>query len=216
MSRLVVFWIGFASAIAAPSDHSIRDVDFGNHVYPWHPSAGWPHALEWLPISEANHIEVVNRRWKEPDDSGLTSTDFHAPFAGLTLEEVVFGDLTGDSKEEAVVVLRYDSGGTQYHYFIYIYTMETNGLKLLAWFRSGDRAANGLFSLAVRNRKLIVDLYDPGKQKGDCCSSGFIRHQYRWSGSMFVKSGTIGRGTPKTSTRRPVSAFGMPFEQVHP
>jgi hypothetical protein len=216
MSKIVVFWIGLASAIAAPPDHDIRNVDFGNHVYPWHPTRGWPHALEWQRISEENHVEIVNRRWKEPDDSGTTSSNSGAPFVGLTLEEIVFGDLTGDSKDEAVVILRYDSGGTQYHHYVYVYRMEADSLKLLAWFRSGDRAANGLYRVVVRDHKLIVDLYDPARQQGDCCSSGFIRRQYRWSGSMFVKTGTIERGTPQSRSRIPVSVFGMPTEQMHP
>jgi hypothetical protein len=214
MWKLLALCLSCLSAIAGPSNGSIRNVDFAKHTYPWQPTRAWPHDLEWQRLSESNHIELVKGRWKMPADSTPESSDFQSPFNGLTLEEVIYGDLTGDSTDEAVVVIRYDSGGTQYHHFVYIYGGDAERPRLLAFFRSGDRAANGLYRVSVRDRKLVVELFDPVQREGACCSIGFIRQQYRWNGSSFIKAGTIEHGPAERSSRRPVSVFGMPYDQM--
>ena len=152
--KLAFLCFGCFIAAAAPPGGNIRTIDFANHEYPWRASDSWPHELEWLGASEPNRIRLVNGRWKMPD------SDFEQPFAGLTLEEVVCGDLTGDSKDEAV---------------------------------------------------LVVELYDPEKQEGDCCSSGLLRQQYRWDGQVFRKVGPMMRGSAKYWSRRRVSTFGLPI-----
>jgi hypothetical protein len=202
--KLAFLCFGCFIAVAAPPGENIRTIDFANHEYPWRASDSWPHELEWLRASEPNRIQLVNGRWKMHD------YDFKQPFSGLTLEEVVYGDLTGDSKDEAVAVVRYDSGGTQYYYWVYIYSADANGPKLLAYFRTGDRAAQGLYRVYLRNGKLVVELYDPEKQEGDCCSSGLLRQQYRWDGQAFHTVGPMTRGRARHESRRRVSTFGLP------
>jgi hypothetical protein len=53
-------------------------------------------------------------------------------YAGFTLESVSYADLTGDGKDEAIVVLKYATGGTQTTNYVYVYTLE-QGPKLLAY-----------------------------------------------------------------------------------
>jgi len=204
-----VLSIAFLSicAVASASDRRIREVDFANHTYPWHRTEEWPDRLEWQRSAEPNRINLVKGRWREPD------SEKDQRYSGLTLEEVVYGDLTGDDADEAVVVIRYDTGGTQYHHFVYVFSPGVKGPRLLAWFRSGDRSANGLYQVSLSNCGLVVDLYDPDKQQGDCCSSGFIRQRYRWSGTAFTKDGAIQHGSPRRVSRRAVSPFGLPQDQ---
>src|SRR5689334_8105642 len=103
----------------------------------------WPNHLEWLSVA-GTQIRLDHGRWSRDNDGPR--------FAGLTFDSVDYGDLTGDGKDEAVVVLRYDSGGTQYHYYVYVFTSASGTVQLLVYFRSGDRAASGLQSApAVRS-----------------------------------------------------------------
>jgi len=59
----------------------------------------------------------VDGKWREPD------SDSDMPFNGLTLESVTLADVTADGINEAIVILRYDTGGTQYSHYVYIYSI---------------------------------------------------------------------------------------------
>jgi hypothetical protein len=189
--------IGFAAA-----QTNIRQVDFKNFSYPWTHSFRWPSKLVWLDMSKEKHVWLVNGRRLHDSGNGIT-------FSGLTLEEVQFADVTGDGQTDAVVVLRYDTGGTQYSNYVYIYSFAGGKPKLLACFHSGDRAASGLYRVYEQKGKLVVELFDPEKSTGDCCSSGFIRTRYQWHNTKFVAVGAQEFGTPTAPSRLPVTAFGM-------
>jgi hypothetical protein len=198
---LTCVFFGFAAA-----QPNIRQVDFKNFTYPWSRSSGWPHQLQWLDTSEHERVQLVNGRWhdtEDADDSGKSG-----PFSGLTYEDVQFADVTGDGQTDAVVVLRFDTGGTQYSHYVYIYSSVAGKPKLLAHFHSGDRAASGLYRVYGEGGKLVVELFDPEKRSGDCCSSGFIRTRYRWQNGTFKAFGTQESGTSKSPSRLPVSVFG--------
>ncbi|HJX84178.1 MAG TPA: hypothetical protein VJ723_07535 [Candidatus Angelobacter sp.] len=140
-------------------------------------------------------------RWSEDEAAGR-------PFSGLTFEQVQFGDVTGDGREEAIVVLRFDSGGTQYSHYVFIYSLEAGQPRLLGYFHSGDRAYHGLYKVYAKAGKLVVELFDPEKRQGDCCSSRFIRTRYRWRNGTFIRSSADEFGTPTAPSRIPVSIFG--------
>jgi len=82
----------------------------------------WSDHLEWLNLSEANRVRLVDGRWPSVSRS---SEQVDMPFAGLTLESVQFGDVTGDGTKEAIVVLRFDTGGTQNSHYVFIYSWES-------------------------------------------------------------------------------------------
>lgn len=211
--RMLALLCATSGLLRSSDTGSIRRMDFANYSYPWRQANEWPSDLKWLSTSEPNHVTLVQGRWKEPleipDD-----VDFTPPFAGLTLEEVMYGDLTGDGRDDAVVVVRYDSGGTQYHYFVYIYEGDLRTPKLLAYFRSGDRANQGLYRVSISKGLLVIDLFDSDKQQGDCCSSGFVSHRFRWNGDAFVDSRPVERLPAPEWSRRQVSVFGIPYDQI--
>jgi len=203
MHALLISCLAVVLSAFSPDSNS-RHTDFKNFEYPWSASAEWPDHLEWLNMSESNHVRLVNGRWREGE--GESSED--SPFAGLTLESVQFGDVTGDSRQEAIVTLRFDTGGTQYYYYVYIYSLQNREPVLLAYFHSGDRAASGLYRVYAERGKLAVELFDQEKRLGDCCSSGLIRTRYLWKNGAFEKFGPNESGAPKTQSRIPVSVFG--------
>src|SRR5436190_2149178 len=108
---------------------SIRRIDFKNFSYPWAPYSEWPDHLTWQDTSEQSHVQLTNGRWKNPVEE-----DNHLTFSGLTLEQVQFADVTGDGREEAIVVLRFDTGGAQYSHYAYVYSFHVNKPHLLAFF----------------------------------------------------------------------------------
>ena len=134
--------------------------------------------------------------------NGITS-------AGLTLEEVQFMKVTGSGQTDAITVLRYDTGGTMFSYYIYVYSFVDGKPKLMACFHAGDRAYSGLYRVYGQDGKLVIELFDPEKESGDCCSSGFIRTRYVWRNGRFLAFGANELGTPKTTSRLPVSVFGI-------
>jgi len=191
-------------SFAAPQT-TIRQVDFKNFTYPWRGPSGWPHQLEWLDTAGQEHVRLVEGRWRLHTEDEESST----PFSGLTLEEVRFDDVTGEGLTDAIVVLRLNTCGTQYSHYVYIYAFAAGKPKLLAWFHSGDRSASGLYRVYGQGGKLVIELFDPEKREGDCCSSGFVRTLYDWHNGKFRLVGAPEFGTPKSPSRLPVSIFGM-------
>jgi len=209
MRTLLVSLLFVASAGILANSQSLRHIDFRNFEYPWNGPPGWSDHLEWLNVSEPNRVQLVDGRWQFTSDSDSDGKgSAQALFSGLTLESVQFGDVTGDALDEAIVVLRFDTGGTQYAHYIYIYSSEAGNPKLKGYFHSGDRAASGLYKVYPKAGKLVVELFDPEKRSGDCCSSGFVRTRYRWHNRTFERVGPDEFRTAKAVSRVPVSIFG--------
>lgn len=199
-----------ASTVACSQSFSteIRSVDFKNFSYPWVQPSVWPDHLQWMSLRLNQHVDLVDGRWVDRDRNRKD-----APFTGLTLEGVEYATLSNDRSEDAVVVLRYDSGGTQYHYWVYIYSGSNEPPPaLLGFFHAGDRAAHGLYRVFVKDRTLNVQLFDPKKGEGDCCSSGYLDYQFHWNGRGFESVGNPIPGRVESTSRRPVSIFGLPVD----
>jgi hypothetical protein len=113
----------------------------------------------------------------------------YTQWEGFTLQSVEFANVTGDGQEEAIIVLHYRTGGTQQTDYVYVYSFAAGRPKLLAYFHSGDRAASGLYKVYGENGKLVVELFDPEKRSGDCCSSAFVRMRYKWHNGRFEAFG---------------------------
>jgi hypothetical protein len=197
---VALFAAAFLSAHPSAAQADIRQVDFKNFSYPWSDaSLGEP---GWLDISHERPVRLTNGRRMRDSGNGMT-------LEGLTLEEVQYADVTGDGQTDAVVVLRYDTGGTMFFYYVYIYSLAAVQPKLLACFQSGERADSGLYRVYGQEGKLVVELFDPKKQVGECCSTGFIRTRYAWRNGKFLAVGVKEFGTPKTTSRLPVSIMGI-------
>jgi hypothetical protein len=166
-------YVGLASA-----QSSIRHVDFKNFTYPLSGPLLGHSELKWLGnpkdgYSNRKPIHLVN---------GVDS-------AGFTLQSVDFTDVTGDGKEDAIVVLKFQTGGTQNTHYVYIYSFEAGKPKLMAFCHTGDRAYSGLYKVYEESGKWVFELFDSAKRSGDCCSSRFIRTRYQWHNGQFVAVG---------------------------
>ena len=210
--RLPLIALILASTLgwSEPSLSNAATVNFKNFSYPWASPASWPNHLQWMSLRLKQHIELVNGKWDERD---ADEKAHGAQFSGLTLEEVDFTSLSGTRSKDAIVVLRYDSGGTQNHYWVYIYGDVTGTPKLLGFFHAGDRAQYGLYQVFAKDNVLNVRLFNPKFQEGDCCSSGYLNYQFRWNGQGFEAIGSPTPGRSDSVSRRPVLVFGLPTDQ---
>ncbi|MEG9432096.1 hypothetical protein [Terriglobus sp. ADX1] len=110
---------------------------------------------------------------------------------GFTLESVHYGDVTGDGEEEAIVNLRYSTGGTQTTNYVYVFQVDHGQPKLLAYCHTGSRAHSGLYEAYAEDGQFVVELFDPKKAIGDCCSDGVVITRYSWTGSRFEIRGKV-------------------------
>ena len=141
-----------------------------------------PDKLAWMSLNVKTAITLVNGRY---------DFDQANPSAGpsLILDRVMYGYLTSAKQLDAVAVLGYHTGGTAYWDYVFAFSLEGNSPKLVGWLRAGSRADSGLYQLKVTNRGLIVDLFDPERRMGACCSEGFVRTTYDFKNGYFVQRG---------------------------
>lgn len=186
------------SRLAAPQN--IRQVDFKNFTYPLSGHLLGHSSLEWLdtpanPTIKRKTIQLVNGSQLAKISSVVVDGKEYGQYEGFTFESVSYADLTGDHNEEAIIVLMYHSGGTQTTNYVYVYTLEEHGPKLLAYCHTGNRSDSGLYGVSARNGLLVFELFDPAKASGECCSSGALISRYKWEHGVFKLAGPIERRT---------------------
>jgi hypothetical protein len=182
---LLVTSLLVASQISAQRSSSpIRSIDFANLTYP-----GRKYGVYKTPFPE--------RRFR------LRKGKYGDWRYGMTLMKTSYGDVTGDGKEEAILVFSHDSEGNGIYNSVYLYTLESNRPKLLWAFMTGDRADGGLRRVYARGGKLTVELFGrESRVEGDsasssveptalCCPNSFTRTQYVWRNGRFEQKGEM-------------------------
>jgi len=180
------------------SQSTIRQVDFKNFTYPLRGHLLGHDRLQWLTTDVHPQRKPIHL-FKGEDITKASSfvMDGHEyiQWEGFTFQSVNFADLTGDGQDEAIVVLHYLTGGTQTTDYVYIYSFAAGKPKLLSYFHAGSRAYSGLCKVIGNHGELVVDLFDPEKRSGDCCSSGIVRTRYKWQHGQFEAIGPVKRET---------------------
>ncbi len=167
---LIITLILFSSAFAQANDSNIRSVDFANFTYSW-----------ILPFGDPDKSFIL-KKGELPatyDKRGIRDD------VGIFFGSVKYGDVTGDSTEEAIVFLSVETGGSSIPGILYIYTWQNNRPKLL-WSRStGDRADGGLRDAYAEDGNFVLELNSSDGKLGDCCAVKFERTKYKWNGKKF-------------------------------
>jgi len=200
MRRLFIGLLLYASIGFTAAQTNIRQVDFKNFTYPLSGTLLGHDRLQWLDMPTGAHskrkpIHLVNGDNLTKASSFVMDGHEYTQWEGFTLQSVEFADVAGEGKEDAIVVLKYFTGGTQKTHYVYIYSFDGGKPKLLAYFHSGDRAYSGLRKVYGENGELVVELFDPEKRSGDCCSSGIVRTKYKWHNGRFEEFGKSERET---------------------
>jgi hypothetical protein len=194
----LIFTLALCPSLAI-AQANIRQVDFKNFTYPLSGHLLGHGSLEWL--NAPTHAENVNTKPIHlVDGSDLTKVSSfmmdgkeYAQYEGFTLESVQFADVTGDGKEEAIVVLRYLTGGTQTTNYVYIYAVDRQKPKLLAYCHTGDRSDFGLYGVYGKGGLLVFELLDPKRASAECCSSGVVVSHFKWHDGRFEVFGASER-----------------------
>ena len=198
MRHLVLGILILSTCGLSESQSTIRRVDFKNFTYPLSGPLLGHNRLQWLSAKISPHrkpIHLVNGEDLTKSSSVVMDGHEYVQWEGFSLQSVSFADLTGNGEEEAIVVLHYRTGGTQQTDYVYIYSFVAGKPKLLAYFYVGDRAYSGLCKVVGDHGNLVVELFDPEKRSGDCCSSGIVRTRYRWEQGQFKAVGAVERET---------------------
>jgi hypothetical protein len=200
MSRPVVILALMLCSSVLAAQQNIRQVDFKNFTYPLTGHLLGHDSLEWLdtpthPATNRKSIHLVDGSQLTKTSSVTVDGKEYGQYEGFTFESVSYGDVIGDGKEEAIVVLMYQTGGTQTTNYVYVYGLGEHGPKLLAYCHTGDRSDLGLYRVHPRNGLLVFELLDPARASGECCSSGVLISSYKWQNGVFRLEGRIERRT---------------------
>lgn len=141
---------------------------------------------------------------------------------GMTFVTTKFMDVTGDAQDEALVILKIETGGSAIPQIVYVFTWKDGKPELIWPFRTGDRADGGLKDLRAENGELVVELYgqdrfvlgqmETGKIGDDreqlCCPTYFTRSFYKWNGKNFLMQRKRLTFSIADSTSPPVENMG--------
>jgi hypothetical protein len=94
---------------------------------------------------------------------------------------IIYADLTGDGREEAVVPVT--SSGTIGNIAYLVYTLK-NGAPQVILTRRLDRGSAGGIKMAIVDGKLQETGAEYGAEDPLCCPSVFKRTTFRWDGSQ--------------------------------
>jgi hypothetical protein len=102
--------------------------------------------------------------------------------ANLKKLEILYGDLTGDAEDEAVVAI--PSGGIAGNLVVLIYSVVNKKVALI------DKIEGYKMNPSIENNQLIIQTPFYLKTDANCCPSSFDITTYSWNGKKFVISET--------------------------
>lgn len=154
-----------------PGD-SIRSIDFTNFEY---------------------DFNKFSQYFKE---TKIKLTDGETEFGRSTIyfDTVLYMEVTGDTTEDAAVVIRVKEGSGSDAY-VFLFTMKEDKPKLLWRLGAGDRAHGGLRNIYEEKGDLIIEQYIPlayfqGKEirSAWCCPMFYERKYHKWNGKDFKQT----------------------------
>jgi hypothetical protein len=171
------------SAQLTPSPASvspIHKIDFENLTYPAAPV--YPKNEKPFTLKDGDYAGRLQTGGAEPEPVSLVDT--------------IYGDVTGDGVDDAIVVLTESIHGSSIPYFVYVYGLERNKPKLLWSFYAGERGDGGLRQIVADRGEMMVELYGRDRvvnggtssdedNMGVCCPRFFTRSRYEWRDGHF-------------------------------
>lgn len=108
----------------------------------------------------------------------------------LQIRSVEFGDVDGDGKEEALMVVSTNLGGAGTSLDGYVFGIANGRPVLLGKVEGGDRGEGGIESLEVKNRSLVVRRFVSSAADDVCCPSRVRVERWRWVDGRLVNTGS--------------------------
>lgn len=181
---------------------AIGTFDFKNYTYEL--PRGWQNPDGSTEITLVNgKVAPIETNTNDKMDDGEKAAAKAGRRIGLSYVATKYFDLTGDGEDEAVVVLKIETGGSAIPQVGYVFTWKDGKPELIWPFRTGDRADGGLKNVFAENGMFVVELYgqdrfllgeiETGKITDDveqlCCPTNFTRSAYKWNGKNFLLQG---------------------------
>jgi hypothetical protein len=198
----------------------IGNFDFRNYSY--EPPRGWQNP-DGSPITLINgRVAPISVDVSEDMSDEERAERKAMRRIGLSYVTTRYFDVNADGEDEALVILKVETGGTAIPQFAYFYRWNNGGPELLWMFRTGDRADGGLKDIRVDKGEVVVELYgqdrfilgqvETGKITGDeeqlCCPTHFTRTHYKWNGSSFLMNRKRLTYSVADPTARPIENLG--------
>ena len=159
-----------------PTNNTCK-IDFKNFSYPWLRSLAAPDNYGKTFTLKDGKLEATLKE------------DGRVNKMGAFLSSIKYGDLNNDSKDEAVITISFQTGGSAVPHAIYLYDcLHLNQPSLIGSFVTGDRADGGLKRVSIEEGKLIVELFSPIDSQGACCPTKYIRSYYKWDNKHLKKA----------------------------
>lgn len=98
----------------------------------------------------------------------------------LTINKVMFADLTGSGAKEAIILSQYWGGGTEQLDQLKIYRATAKGVELFARIPGGDRGDGGIAMASVEGRVVKVTRMGALNIDGACCPSLELDERWSW------------------------------------
>ena len=174
---LFIYVLLLASFTVVYGQGEIRSVDFKNFTY-----------LAHCVGEEPSDVTVKDGEFLEEKQM-----DGYVDRFSFSVFDIAYGDLTGDRKDEAIVLTICNTGGTGNFSEGFVYSMKGRKPDLIARIPGGDRADGGLRSTRVENGLLIVESNETGPEGGACCPQIIVTTRYKVAGGRIVQSGKESR-----------------------
>ena len=177
----------------------IGKFDFKNYTYEL--PRGWqnPDGSTDIKLTNGKIAPVETAVNEKMDDESKAEAKSQRRI-GMSFVAEKYFDVTGDGVDEALIVLKIETGGGAVPQIAYVFEWKGGKPELIWPFRTGDRADGGLKDLRAENGELVVELYgqdrfllgqiETGKIGDDfeqlCCPTFFTRSFYKWNGKNFL------------------------------
>lgn len=111
----------------------------------------------------------------------------------FTVNQVIYGDLTGEGQPEAIVLTACNTGGSGTLTEGYVYNLQAGRAAEIARVDSGSKAYGGIVSLEITRGALIVERYATDEDGPHCCPKYIDSQRLRWNGATLVPDGNTTR-----------------------
>jgi hypothetical protein len=109
----------------------------------------------------------------------------------LAIRDVTFGDVDGDGREEAVLLIDSNLGGAGTSLDGYVFGLQDGRPLLREHVPGGDRGDGGIESVSISSGHVIVRRFELGPRDGACCPSRVSIERWRWENGHLVKEAVV-------------------------
>lgn len=122
-------------------------------------------------FAESGIAVLAGGQYREP-----LAADAATELVVMLTTHAVFGDVTGDQAEEALVVLVSQPGGSGSFYDLAVVRKQGQALTNMARIQLGDRVQ--IKSLLIEDGEIVVDMLEQGPDDPMCCPTQYTSNRY--------------------------------------